>query len=77
MGRYIIRSNTPEQLNAFIDSVRTDSSVELVDTIGPAGQPHTAVFTMPADKAALLEQRFRDSNQLSIEPDRPLSLFGA
>lgn len=76
-GRYIIRSNAPDQLNAFIDSVRDDSNIELVDTIGPAGRPHTAVFTMASDKAASLEQHFRGSNQLSIEPDRPLSLFGA
>lgn len=74
-GRYIIRSLEPEHLADFIDEVNEDPALRLVDTIGPTGQPHTAVFEMKPDKAASLEQRFRTSNKLKIEPDRPLSLF--
>jgi hypothetical protein len=75
-GRYIIRSEDPGELAGFINSISTDPGMELVDLIGPAGQPHTAVVTMPHEKAARLEQSFRTSNKLTIEPDRPLSLFG-
>ena len=75
-GRYIIRANDPWQLATFIASIKTDTSIEVLDTIGPVGQPHTLVAAMNKDKAALLEQHFRTSNQLTIEPDRPLSLFG-
>lgn len=76
MGRYIIRSKESSKLIEFIDSIRGDPSMELLDQIGPSGQPHTAVVAMPYETAISLEQRFRLSNQLTIEPDRPLSLFG-
>lgn len=75
-GRYIIRSDVPDRLEEFIKDVSDDSDIELVDLIGPAGQRHTAVAVMSHEKASSLEQRFRNSNHLKIEPDRPLSLFG-
>jgi hypothetical protein len=77
-GRYIIQAADPRQLAEFLDEIGKDKDMELLDTIGPAGQPHTAVVAMSQEKANSLEQRFRTSNQqLKIEPDRPLSLFGA
>lgn len=75
-GRYIVRANDPKQLTAFIDDIGRDTGIELLDTIGPAGEPHTVVVAMSQEKAKVLEQHFRNSNQLTIEPDRPLSLFG-
>ncbi len=75
VGHYIIQSDDPAQLTAFINEVNVDPDMELVDTIGPAGHPHTAVVAMRHEKAFSLEQRFRKSNHLKIEPDRPLSLF--
>ena len=75
-GRYIVRARDPARLVEFVDDVRNDPAMELVDMIGPAGQPHTAVVVMPHDSASSLEQRFSASHQLTIEPDRPLSLFG-
>lgn len=75
-GRYIVRGNDPKQLAAFIDDIGRDADIELLDTIGPAGAPHTVVVAMSQEKAKVLEQHFRNSNQLTIEPDRPLSLFG-
>lgn len=76
-GRYIVRSEDPGTLAGFLDSVADEPGIEVVDLIGPVGAPHTAVVAMPREKAIALEQRFRASNQLiTIEPDRPLSLFG-
>lgn len=75
--RYIIRSTDPQQLAQFIGSLSEDSGIDILDKIGPAGQAHTAIVAMSNDKAALLEQRIRTLNQLTIEPDRPLSLFSA
>jgi hypothetical protein len=75
-GRYIIRSrDDAKPLAEFLSSVDDDPAIDLVDTIGPQGQPHTVVVEMSHEKALSLEQRFRNTNQLVIEPDRPLSLF--
>ncbi len=73
--RYIIRAMEIKPLADFINEVNEDPAMQLLDTIGPVGQPHTAVVEMSYDKAISLEQRFRTSNKLKIEPDRPLSLF--
>jgi hypothetical protein len=81
-GRYIVRSDDPGKLAEFLDSIAGEPGTEVADLIGPVGAPHTAVVVMSHEKAAALEQRFRasgtsgTSNQLTIEPDRPLSLFG-
>jgi hypothetical protein len=76
-GRYIVRSEHPQALADFIEQARTDPELELADTIGPPGAPHTAVFVMPHTKAQALQQRFAAPNadRLIIERDRPLSLF--
>jgi hypothetical protein len=75
-SRYIIRTvDDGPALAAFIASLRADAAVRLVDAIGPDAQPHTAVVETDAATAKRLEQSFRTSNQLMIEPDRPLSLF--
>lgn len=75
--RYIVRAagdSTP--LQQFIAGIHSDPAIRLVDTIGPAQQPHTAVIETDEPTAEQLAQRFRSTNQLIIEPDRPLSLFG-
>jgi hypothetical protein len=75
-SRYLIRAaGDSAPLAAFIASIRADPAIALVDTIGPAGQPHTAVVETSGAVADTLRQRFRTSNTLTIEPDRPLSLF--
>jgi hypothetical protein len=74
--RYIIRAaGDSAPLLAFIASIRADPEVTLVDTVGPPQQPHTAIAEMSEATASMLRQRFCSSNQLMIEPDRPLSLF--
>lgn len=75
-ARYLIRAaGDAVPLADFLNSVRADASIAIVDQIGPPGQPHTVVAEMSHDQARALEQRFSQSNQLMIEPDRPLSLF--
>ena len=75
-SRYIIRAvEDGPALAAFLASLADDAALRLVDTIGPQAQPHTAVVETDAGTAEQLEQAFRISNQLMIEPDRPLSLF--
>lgn len=76
-GRFIIRSDSPDQLATFIKDVDVDPDMKLVDSIGPVDHPHTVVVAMSDEKASALERRFRSTkNQLKIEPDRPLSMFG-
>lgn len=72
--RYIISADDPQQLTDFLHSA--DPDIDIVDRIGPAGKPHTLIVTIPGDKAGFLAQRIRSTSQLTIEPDRPLSLFG-
>jgi hypothetical protein len=75
-GRYIIRCRDDERpLAEFLATTGNDPAIKVVDTIGPAGKPHTVVAEMSGSMAQSLEQRFSSSNQLIIEPDRPLSLF--
>jgi hypothetical protein len=75
-GRYIVRAVEPARLSEFVQNLRPDSGIELLDLIGPPGAPHTAVLAMAYDTAKALELHFSTSNQFTIEPDRPLSLFG-
>jgi len=74
-GRYIVRAAADAgALSRFIDSLGAHPAIRLVDTIGPsAGPPHTVVVETDPDTAEQLRQR--NQNQLTIEPDRPLSLF--
>jgi hypothetical protein len=76
-SRYLVRAAgdcTP--LQSFIDSITDDPVIRLAEKIGPAHQPHTVVIETDVSTAQMLDQRFRSTNQLMIEPDRPLSLFG-
>jgi len=75
-SRYLIRATGARKLTDIIDELKNDSTVELLDTLGPANQPHTIVVAISHDKAHSLEQRFATSQEFKIEPDRPLSLFG-
>lgn len=74
-SRYIVRAAADSRaLSAFIDDIAANPAVRLVDTIGPsAGPPHTAIVETDPDTAEQL--RRRNLNQLTIEPDQPLSLF--
>jgi len=74
-SRYIVRAAADgSALVAFIASLGADSAIRLVDTIGPSGgPPHTVVVETDPDTAEQLRQR--NLNQLTIEPDQPLSLF--
>ena len=74
-ARYIIRCTDAQQLAGLLSTLSADSGIEIVDQIGPAGAPHTLVVAMSRDKAAAVEERIRRSDQLTIEPDRPLSLL--
>lgn len=74
-SRYIVRAAADSSaLSAFIDGIAANPAIRLVDTIGPsAGPPHTVVVETDPETAEQL--RRRNLNQLTIEPDRPLSLF--
>lgn len=74
-GRYIVRAAGDDgALGDFLESLGANPAVRLVETIGPsAGPPHTVV--VETDPATAEQLRRRHHNQLTIEPDRPLSLF--
>jgi hypothetical protein len=75
--RYIVRAaGDTAPLHSFIDSIADDPVIRLVEKIGPAHEPHTIVIETDVSTAQMLDLRFRSTNQLMIEPDRPLSLFG-
>jgi hypothetical protein len=75
-GRYIVSGNDPDRLSQFIQSGYQDPALQLIDTMGPVGAPHTAVYEMAHAKAAELQRLFMQSGELKIEPDQPLSMFG-
>jgi hypothetical protein len=76
-NRYIVRAaGDTAPLQSFIDDITDDPVIRLVEKIGPARQPHTVVIETDVSTAQMLDQRFRSTNQLMIEPDRPLSQFG-
>lgn len=78
-SRFLIHAARGAPLNDFLAAAATDADIALVDLIGPRERPHTAVVEITPEKARLLEQHFRltgtPAHQLTIEPDRPLSLF--
>lgn len=74
--RFIVRARDEgSALADFLAMVDILPELELVDTIGPAGCPHTAVVAVDAQYVSSFEQRFCNQQQLMIERDRPLSLF--
>ena len=74
--RFIVRARQEgDTLTDFLNALQDDPNLEVVDTIGPPQQPHTAVLAVEPELAADFEQRFRNSPHLLIERDRPLSLL--
>ncbi len=74
-GRYLISCKDGARLARFVSDSLANPALHLLDTIGPQGAPHTAVYEMAHATAAQLEQHFAASGDMKIEPDRPLSLF--
>lgn len=73
--RFIVRArHEGSTLTDFLATLQASPHLTVVDTIGPAGRPHTAVVAVDATEAGAFEQRFQ-SPHLIIERDRPLSLF--
>lgn len=74
LGRYIVRAHRDDHtLVQFLATLDAEPGVQVVDVIGPsAGPPHTAVVETDAPTAERL--RRQTLNQLTIEPDQPLSL---
>ncbi len=75
-GRYLVSCADGARLANFVAESHADPELQLLDTIGPHGAPHTAVFDMAHATAAELERRFATSGDMKIEPDQPLSMFG-
>ncbi|MEW7851512.1 hypothetical protein AB2N08_22725 [Massilia aurea] len=75
LGRYIVRAASDDNaLVKFLATLSTEPGVQVVDLIGPSsGPPHTAVVETDVSTAERLRQQTLD--QLTIEPDQPLSLF--
>ena len=74
--RFIVRTRDDNStLTDFLAIINALPELEVVDTIGPADRPHTAVVAVDAQQASSFEQRFSNLQQLMIERDRPLSLF--
>ncbi len=76
-GRYLVSCTDGAKLAGFVSETRSNPELQLIDTIGPQGAPHTAVYEMAHATAAQLEQRFAAEGTLKIEPDRPLSMFAS
>lgn len=76
-GRYLVSATDGARLLRFIAEAHGNPELHWLETLGPAAAPHTAVYEMPHDTAARLQQSFGASGELKIEPDRPLSMFGS
>lgn len=79
LPRFLIHAAHGAPLNDFLAAAAADDDITVIDLIGPRDHPHTALVEVSADKARLLDQHFRltgtPAHQLTIEPDRPLSMF--
>ena len=79
--RFLVHAARGAPLNDFLTVAEIDPDIAVIDIIGPRDRPHTAVVELTADKAQLLDQHFRltgtPTHQLTIEPDRPLSMFNS
>jgi hypothetical protein len=78
--RYLVHGGREAQLADFLAQAQDDADIVVLDLIGPPDAPHTAVLELDDATAQRLQQQFRASGavpeeQLTIEPDRPLSLF--
>jgi hypothetical protein len=78
--RYLVHAGCGRPLNDFLALARTDADITVLELVGPRDAPHTAVLELDDATAQRLQQQFRDSgaaptDQLTIEPDRPLSMF--
>ncbi|HEY0064017.1 MAG TPA: hypothetical protein VGC21_18010 [Telluria sp.] len=74
--RFIVRARQEgATLTEFLNTLQDDPHLEVLDTIGPANAPHTAVLAVEPDRVGDFEQRFLHSPTLMIERDRPLSLI--
>ena len=72
--RYIVRARSEgSALADFLAAAQGEPTLEVLDTIGPQGQPHTAIVALDAELASAFEQRFCNSPHLMIERDQPLS----
>ena len=78
-ARYLVHGACGSSLADFLALAETDPDITVADLIGPRGQPHTAVLEITAETAQRLQRQFRHagtpSHQLTIEPDRPLSMY--
>jgi hypothetical protein len=73
MNRYLVRAaGDIAPLQRFIDSIADDPVIRLVEKIGPPRRAHTVLIETDVATAQMLDQRFRSTNQLMLEPDRPL-----
>ena len=75
-GRYLVSCNDSGKLSDFVSGASANPDLRLLDKLGPAGAPHTAVFDMSHDTAVQLQRHFAAGGDLKIEPDQPLSMFG-
>ena len=62
-GRFIIRSDSPDQLATFIKDVDVDPDMKLVDSIGPVDHPHTVVVAMSDEKPTSLPPALTVNNK--------------
>ena len=74
-GRYLVSCNDSGKLSNFVSGASGNPDLRLLDTVGPPGAPHTALFDMSHDKAAELQRHFAAGGDMKIEPDQPLSMF--
>lgn len=76
-AKYLISAKDDAPLKEVLATLADDPDVDIVDTIGPRDEPHTAVVQVSAGKAQDWARRLLANNQqLIIEPDRPLSPLG-
>ena len=76
-AKFLISAKDNVPLNDVLATLAEDPDVDIVDTIGPRDEPHTAVVEIRAVKAQAWARRLLANNQqLIIEPDQPLSPLG-
>jgi len=72
--RYLVaQTGAGDLLSELTRQFDADAEIEVLDKVGPAGQPDTVVVSMTPDRARELQKKF--AGKLIVEKDAPLTAF--
>jgi len=73
VSQYLVQAHEPQTLASLVPLLEADPQAQIVNKIGPPGQPHTLVVRLSQQQADALQQKY--PGELIVERDQPLSLI--